>query len=116
MLKDALTMVCCENDNKFEGAGIILYSPFSNLFYKIAFGDGCNSDDLTEGCDDYMYLTIDKYNEDGDFEEDVDGGQLDFNRKNYTGYINDEKLIRDCLEFMDCGDIDSLIFIRKFNH
>jgi len=114
MLKDVLEKIDT-NEIKFENDGIILFCPSNKIFYKIAFGDGTNADALEEGCDDYMYLVQDKYDENGWFQEDIDGGQLDFNRKDYTGYINDEKLIRDCLSFMDCPDIDNCIFIAKFS-
>lgn len=118
MLKDELMKIDCGMDVPFENGGIILYSPDSQVFFKIAFGDGTNSDSLEDDCDDYVYVQKDRYNDDGDFDEDIDGGQMDICRKDYTGYINDEKLIRDCFKFMDYDDvfIDRLILIRKFNH
>ena len=115
MLKDILEKIDCTNDYQFDGSSIILFSPTNKLFYKIAFGGGDNADDLEEGCDDYMYLQIDRYNDDGDFEEDYDGGQFEFAQKDYSGYINDEKLIRDCLEFLGCLDVENLVLIDDYH-
>ena len=114
MLKDILEKIDCTNDYQFDGSSIILFSPTNKLFYKIAFGCGDNAD-LDEGCDDYMYLQIDKYDDDGSFIEDYDGGQFEFAQKDYSGYINDEKLIRDCLEFMDCRDVENLVLIDDYH-
>jgi hypothetical protein len=56
---------------------------------------------------------MDTYNDEGYFLEDIDGGQLDIAKKDYSGFINDEKLIRDCLKFVGCKKIDSCILIKK---
>ena len=60
-----------------------------------------------------MNITMDTYNDGGHFLEDIGGGQFDFARKDYSGFINDEKLIRDCLKFVDCKKIDSCILIKR---
>ena len=114
MLKDTLNKIDCTNDYEFDGATIVLFCPTNKLFYKIAFGGG-DCDELSDDCDDYMSIQIDRYNDDGDFEEDYDGGQLDFAQADYSGYINDEKLIRDCLEFVDCPDIENVILINEWH-
>lgn len=113
MLGEILKEIDCMDDEKFTGDGIILFSPNTKRFYRIGFGSG-SCDDLEEGCDDYMYLQIDEYDEDGYYQTDIDGGQMDINTEDYSGFINDEKLIRDCLEFLDCDDIDDLIYIQRF--
>lgn len=106
---------CSDYFCRFSGGrGVVVYCPGDALFYRIAFGDNTNSGVLCEGCDDYMYLTIDAYGANGCFEEDIDGGQMDINTKDYTGYINDYKLVEDCLEFLGCGDIDGCIVIKQF--
>ena len=77
----------CRNKTPWEG-GILLQEPGGNCFINVSFGDGTNADTLEEGCDDYLYLSIHKIQSDLTFEE-VDGGQLDFNRaaSRYAGDI-----------------------------
>lgn len=113
MLKDELAKIDVSNDSPFLYSGVILYSPYHNMFYKISFGTGDNLDNLCDGCDDYMNITMDTYNDEGNFLEDVGGNQFDIARKDYSGFINDEKLIRDCLKFVDCKKIDGCILIKK---
>lgn len=113
MLKNELAKLDVSNDSPFLHSGVILYSPNHNIFYKISFGTGDHLDNLCDGCDDYMNITMDTYNDDGYFLEDIGGNQFDFAKKDYTGFINDEKLIRDCLKFVDCKKIDSCILIKK---
>ena len=112
MLKDELAKVDVSDMNFWDG-GIILYCPDNSIFYRISFGLGGNIDSLCDGCDDYMNISMDTYNDVGFFIESIDGGQFDFARKDYSGFINDEKLIRDCLKFVDCKKIDSCILIKK---
>ena len=116
MLKEELKKVNIEQyKHPFDGQGIILLDTKTKYFIKIAFGGG-DCDELEEGCDEYMYIQMDRYNEDGEFEEDVDGGQLDFASADsvYSGYINDEILIRDCLEFVEVNE-DDVIFISQYS-
>ena len=114
MLKDELKKIdISKYKYLFENQGIILFCPSNKVFYKIAFGSG-DCSEFEEGCDDYMYIQMDIYAEDGEFYTDWDGGQMDFAQKDHSGYINDEKLIRDCLELMDCPDIENVIFIRQY--
>lgn len=113
MLKDELAKIDVSNDSPFVYSGVILYSHYYNMFYKISFGTGDNLNNLCDGCDDYMNITMDTYTDDGCFLEDIDGGQFDFARKDYSGFINDEKLIRDCLKFVGCKKIDNCILIKK---
>lgn len=118
MLKDELMKIDCANDIPFETSGIILFSPTDKVFCKIAFGDGSNADSLEDDCDDYMWFEKDSYNEDGELDVEVDGGQMDFCRKDYSGFINEENLIRDCLLFMNYEDedIDKMVIVRKIRH
>jgi hypothetical protein len=113
MLKDELAKIDVSNDSPFLYSGVILYSPNDSIFYKITFGTGDNLDNLCDGCDDYMNIIMDTYNDEGCFLEDVGGYQFDFAKKDYSGFINDEKLIRDCLKFIGCKKIDSCILIKK---
>ena len=113
MLKDELAKIDITDDKPFLNSGIILYSPNHGMFFKITFGSCDNICDVCDGCDDYMNITMDTYNDGGSFLEDVGGGQFDIAKKDYTGFINDEKLIRDCLKFVDCKKIDSCILIKK---
>lgn len=117
MLKDELAKIDVSDDTPFWDSGVILFCPDKHIFYKIEFAAGGNgrADDLCDGCDDYMNISMDGYNDEGDFFEDFDGGQFDFARKDYSGFINDEKLIRDCLEFVGCKRIDSCILIKKIS-
>jgi hypothetical protein len=113
MLKDELAKIDVSNDSPFLHSGVILYCPNNSIFYKITFGTGDNLDNVCDGCDDYMNITMDTYNDEGYFLEDIDGGQLDIAKKDYSGFINDEKLIRDCLKFVGCKKIDSCVLIKK---
>lgn len=119
MLKDILAKVDVSKDEKWDCVGLILFNPRTSTFYHITFGDGTSSDTLDTGNDTYMYLDTFIYNEYGDY-LDGDGGQMEFNREEsgYTGYINDQTLIEDCLDFMDCPerDFDDLVLIRKIIH
>jgi hypothetical protein len=116
MLKDELAKIDVSNDRPFLNSGVILYCPDNNIFYRITFGFGGNMDSLCDGCDDYMDISMDTYNDEGFFHTDIDGGQFDFARKDYSGFINDEKLIRDCLKFVDCKKIDSCVLVKKMIH
>lgn len=112
MLKDELAKIDITYDTPFLDSGVILYCPNNNIFYRISFGfDGNIS--LCDGCDYYMDISMDTYDDGGFFLTDIDGGQFDFARKDYSGFINDEKLIRDCLKTFGCKKIDSCILIRK---
>jgi hypothetical protein len=117
MLKDELAKIDITDDTPFLNSGVILYCPDNNIFYRIScfkrFGFGSIIDNLCDGCDDYVDISMDTYTDEGFFHTDIDGGQFDFARKDYSGFINDEKLIRDCLKFVDCKKIDSCILIKK---
>lgn len=112
MLKDELAKIDITDDTPFWNVGVILYCPDDNIFYRISFGLGDNIS-FCDGCDYYVDISMDAYNAEGFFLTDIDGGQFDFARKNYSGFINDEKLIRDCLKTFGCKKIDSCIVIRK---
>lgn len=86
-------------DEFFEHNGILLYIPIMDHFCLIAFGDGTNSDSLEEGCDDYIYIALYRFDESFGFSEEIDGGQLDYNTKT-AGYGNDiTNAVYDALEF-----------------
>lgn len=115
MLKDELSKIDITDDTPFFNSGVILYCPDNNIFYRISFsfGGNVNMDILCDGCDDYMDISMDTYNNEGYFLEDIDSKQFDFAKTDYNGFISDEKLIRDCLKFVGCKKIDSCILIKK---
>lgn len=78
---------------------INLFDPVDHRYYGFSFGGGALWDEVSEGCDDYVYCSIG--NELGG---DDDGGQLDFCREN-SGYNGDIwKAIPDALKFLDLPD------------
>ena len=67
MLKDELAKINITDDKPFLNSGVILYCPDNNIFYRITFGFGDNIDSLCDGCDDYMDISMDTYNDEGFF-------------------------------------------------
>ena len=67
-----------------ESDQLTVFVPAANKYIKMAFGDGTNSDTLSEGCDNYIMYTI----YDSNFEE-YDGGMMEFNdyQRYYKGDI-----------------------------
>ena len=101
-----------ESDNTpFWDMGIILFSPSDGFFYEISFGDG-SDDEPVDDCDDYLYLQSYTIVNGGEFEEQ-DGGNMWFHRKDYSGFINDPKMVRDALEFLGCKEPDKCIYLRR---
>ena len=103
-----------DNDNMpWWDMGVLLFNRADGRFYEIMFGDG-SDDEPIEGCDDYLYITVYAVVNGGDFEEE-DGGNMWFNREKsgYSGYINDEKMIRDALEFVGCKEPDASIYLKR---
>jgi hypothetical protein len=116
--KEIIESLDCSGDIPFgDGSGLIVFNPDTEQFYKIKFGNGtnlgryCDDDDYY---DDYMYLEVDEYDEYGNFKEDVDGGQMDIKQAEWSGYLNDYKLINACLEFLGCLSSDGCVLIKKF--
>jgi len=112
MLKEEVKKIeIRENDNvPFWDMGVLMFCKADGLFYEISFGDGTDNEPVGD-CDDYAYLQTFGFN--GCEFEERDGGNFWFHRKDYTGYINDEKFIRDCLEFMDCPDVENCIYLKR---
>lgn len=103
-----------ENDRFPYCNGILLFIPSENEFCAISFGDGTNSDSLEDGCDDYIYIGIYKFDDPG-FTDEVDGGQLDFNTET-SGYGSDIiNAVYDALEIMYGSALD-FIPLQNFNH
>ena len=101
-----------ENDNTpFWDMGVLFFCRTDGRFYEISFGDGTD-DEPVDDCDDYMYGSVLAVVNGGEFEEE-DGGNMWFHRKDYSGFINDEKFIRDSLEFLGCKDPDGCVYLRR---
>ncbi len=84
---------------------LTVFVPAQNCYIKMWFGDGTNSDALSEGCDNYIM-----YNQyDSNFEE-IDGGMMEFDdySRHYVddirraavdvvafvcGYMSDERVV-----------------------
>ena len=116
--KQTIESLDCSGDIPFgAGSGLIVFNSDSEEFYRIKFGNGTN---LGSRCDDdydyddYMYLEVDEYDDSGDFQEDIDGGQMDINQAEWTGYLNEWKLVKACIEFLGCLDPSKCILIKKF--
>lgn len=88
------------NVRKWEG-GICLIDPQTEKTYSFWFGGGKIFDNVSPGCDDYVYCRI------GRIEmneiQDVDGGQLDFCR-DACGWDGDIRIATQAaLEFLNVG-------------
>lgn len=69
--------------------GLLIFVPGANQFVRISYGTGDNllREDRAEGYDDYVYITVDEFN-DG-WNEDVEGGQLMLKmQKEWGGHYN----------------------------
>ena len=99
------------DDTPFWDMGIILFSPANGRFYEISFGDG-SDDEPVDDCDDYLYCRVLAIVNGGDFEEE-DGGNMWFHRSDYSGFINDERMVRDALEFLGCPNPDTCVYLRR---
>lgn len=93
--------------------GIMLYLPFYDTYFSVAFGNGTNIDVLEEGCNDYLYIVLYEYNG-VDFEE-TDGGQLDFNTEEEQYDEDITKAVYDALRFFYDETLD-FIPLHLFDH
>ena len=111
--KQTIESLDCSEDIPFwAGSGLIVFDPSAEQFYRIKFGNGTNL--WCDDYDDYMYLEVDEYDDYGDFREDIDGGQMDIKQSEWSGYLNEWKLINACIEFLGCLDPSNCILIKKF--
>ena len=111
MLADELKTIDCSDDRKFDdNLSLILFSPGDECVYRISFGDGTD-DDPPPGCSRYLYITVSELNEIG--EKEVDGGNLWFRKKDYSGLLNDYKMVVDALNFVDCPSITECRVLKK---
>lgn len=100
--------------------GLLIYMPNEKKFAKISYGDGSNllDEDITEGCDDYIYIEIDEFN--GSWNEDIDGAQLMLKmQEEWGGHYNICQHAVDALELLavGCGIYDEdAIILQSFQH
>lgn len=100
------------NVRDWEG-GVTFRDPEEDRYYSFWFG-GALGNEVGEGCDDYLYCAIGRF-EDGR-NTDEDGGQLDFCRGT-SGYGGDIRLAAvDGMEFlgMDRAVRKRLVYVSSF--
>lgn len=99
-----------EGDNS---GGLLLFIPEREQFVRISYGTGDNlsSEDIEAGYDDYLYISIDEF--DDGWVEDVDGGQMLLKMEEW-GHHNICQHIKDGLEFM--GITEDAIVLQSFTH
>ncbi len=104
--------------SKMEGdssGGLLLFVPEREQFVRISYGTGDNlsSEDIEEGYDDYLYISIDEF--DDAWEEEIDGGQMLLKiEEEWNGHYNICQHIKDGLEFMDISE--NVVVLQSFNH
>ena len=104
---------------KMEGnifGGLLIFIPDANHFVRLSYGAGDNllHEDKAEGYDDYIYITIDEF--DDGWEEDVDGGQMMLKmQEEWKGHYNICQHAVDALDFMGylC---EKAIILQSFTH
>ena len=77
--------------NKKKRESLLVYVPKEDKFLSVRYGTGCNltHEDIENGYDSYLYISIHVFNEDdNEFENDVDGGELLYKSSEET-YDND---------------------------
>ena len=104
-----------EVDGNIYG-GLLIFVPDANQFVRLSYGDGSNllDEDKAKGYDDYVYITIDEFN-DG-WEEDVDGGQLMLKmQEEWGGHYNICQHAVDALDMVGflC---EKAIVLQSFTH
>lgn len=98
-----------------NSGGLLLFIPEREQFVRISYGTGDNlsSEDIEGEYDDYLYISIDEF--DDGWVEDVDGGQMLLKMKEeWNGHYNICQHIKDGLEFMDI--IEDVVVLQSFNH
>jgi hypothetical protein len=103
--------ISMEGDNS---GGLLLFVLEREQFVRISYGTGDNlsSEDIKEGYDDYLYISIDEF--DDGWVEDVDGGQMLLKMKEEWGHYNICQHIKDGLEFM--GVTEDVVVLQSFHH
>jgi hypothetical protein len=94
---------------------LLLFGTENKQFIRISYGTGDNlsSEDIDEGYDDYLYISIDEF--DDGWQEDVDGGQMLLKmEEEWGGRYNICQHIQDGLEFM--GITEDVIVLQSFIH
>lgn len=104
-------------ESKMEGnssGGLLLFVPEREQFVRISYGTGDNlsSEDIEQGYDDYLYISVDEF--DDEWIEDVDGGQMLLKMEEEWGHHNICQHIADGLEFI--GITEDVIVLQSFNH
>ena len=111
MLVDELKTIDCSKDREFDSdLTLVLFSPGDERVYRISFGDGSDENPVP-GCSRYLYITVSDL--DGIGEKEVDGGNLWFKKKDYSGLLNDYKMVVDALNFVDCPAIMECRVLKK---
>lgn len=104
---------------KMEGnnsGGLLLFDKEDKQFIRISYGTGDNltDEDIEEGYDDYLYISIDEF--DDAWEEEIDGGQMLLKiETEWNGHYNICQHIKDGLEFMSISD-KNIIVLQSFIH
>lgn len=106
--------------NEMEGntmGGLLIFDYEHKWFVRISYGTGDNllEEDIEEGFDDYLYITMDKFDNE-EWIEDVDGGQMMLKMsEEWDGHYNICQHIKDALEMHDIST-DNVIVLQSFNH
>ena len=105
-----------------------------NIIFTVSFGDGSNllEEDEEEGCDDYLYIILYKYNKEvvnkiksGEYEEsdwqdeseELDGGQMIFNTEDKQYNYDICNAVYDALNFMlTFKDIPEFEVLNLYTH
>lgn len=113
-LEQQLERFKLEMDGNSSG-GLLIFATEREQFVRISYGDGSNltHEDMADGCDDYLYITIDEFN-DG-WNEDIDGGMMLLKmEEEWNNHYNICQHIKDGLEFM--GITEDVVVLQSFNH
>ena len=98
-----------------NSGGLLIFEPERKQFIRISYGTGDNlsDEDIEDGYDDYLYISIDEF--DDSWEEEVDGGQMLLKMEEEWGnHYNICQHIKDGLEFM--GISENVIILQSFTH
>ena len=105
--------------NEMEGnayGGLLLFVPENKHFVRISYGTGDNltNEDLKEGYDNYLYVTVDEFNDGWD--EEIDGTQVMLKMKtDWKNHYNICQHIKDGLEML-YDYVPEVIVLQSFMH
>ena len=105
--------------NEMDGnqyGGLLIFVPENKHFVRISYGTGDNllHEDLEAGYDDYLYITVDEFN-DG-WVEDIDGSQVMLKMQaEWNGHYNICQHIKDGLEML-YDYVPEVIVLQSFMH